>query len=110
VTSTNLAHTAPYCLHTSPGTMAERYHKSLFQNSTLVLPSPPSRPPNLNIRRNSAIFHSCKDIALLAATPFRPQPTCSFLAKDPRCTGQSGEELSLGLRCDKMSRPMRAGK
>ena len=33
-----------------------------------------------------------------------------FLAKDPRCTGQSGEELSLGLRCDKMSRPMRAGK
>ena len=37
MTSTNLAHTAPYCLHTSPGTMAERYHKILFQNSTLVL-------------------------------------------------------------------------
>ena len=38
MTSTNLAHTAPYCLHTTPGTMAERYHKSVFQNSTLVLP------------------------------------------------------------------------
>ncbi len=38
VTSTNLAHTAPYCLPTSPGTMAERYHKIAFCNSTLVLP------------------------------------------------------------------------
>ena len=36
--STNLAHTAPYCLHTSPGTMAERYHKNELQNSTVVLP------------------------------------------------------------------------
>ena len=37
MTSTNLAHTAPYCLPTSPGTMAERYHKTAFCNSTLVL-------------------------------------------------------------------------
>ena len=36
--STNLAHTAPYCLHTSTWTMAERYHKNEFQNSTVVLP------------------------------------------------------------------------
>jgi len=38
VTSTILAHTAPYCLRTSPNTMAERYHKKLPYNSTLVLP------------------------------------------------------------------------
>src|SRR5260370_10818397 len=38
VTSTNLAHTAPYCLHTTSWTMAGRYHKNEFQNSTLVLP------------------------------------------------------------------------
>src|SRR5712692_7980697 len=38
VTSTNLAHTAPYCLHTSSKTMAEQYHKKLLNNSTLVPP------------------------------------------------------------------------
>src|SRR6267378_5719533 len=36
VTSTILAHTAPYCLRTSPKTMAERYHKNGFDNSTSV--------------------------------------------------------------------------
>jgi hypothetical protein len=38
VISTNLAHTAQYCLITAFKTMAERYHKRSFQNSTLVLP------------------------------------------------------------------------
>lgn len=38
VISTNLAHTAQYCRIATSKTMAERYHKRPFQNSTLVLP------------------------------------------------------------------------
>jgi hypothetical protein len=38
VTSTILAHTAPYCVRTSAKTMAEWYHENGFDNSTLVLP------------------------------------------------------------------------
>jgi hypothetical protein len=44
VNSTNLAHTVKYWLFASSKTMAERYHKSEFGNSTLG-PGPPfSRP------------------------------------------------------------------
>jgi hypothetical protein len=50
VTSTNLAHTAQYCLASSLKTMAERYHRNVSCNSTLVPPHFPiafaTRPRN----------------------------------------------------------------
>ncbi len=42
MTSTNLAHTAPYCLLPYFKTMAEQYHKCPFCNSTPVLPHLPT--------------------------------------------------------------------
>src|SRR6266478_3111945 len=57
VTSTNLAHTAQYCLRASPWTMAERYHKNRSYNSTLVIPLPDNLPfPEVQKHRKKG-FH-----------------------------------------------------
>src|SRR5713226_8771850 len=73
VTSTNLAHTAPYCLPTSFKTMAERYHKNVSFNSTLVPP-----PFSYFIRFQASELFPCDCLTILPSLNCRKSEEEAF--------------------------------